>query len=293
MHIPVLRKEVLQYLDPKPNENFVDCTIGQAGHTKEILEKIKPSGKVLGIDWDKAMIWNIESEIANQELKNRLTLVNDSYSNLSEIVKKYNFEKISGILLDLGMSSWHIEDSGRGFTFSKDEPLDARYNAAGQELTAMEIINKYPQGEIERILNEYGEERFARKISEKIVQERKRQPISTTFQLIEIVRQAVRQHGKINPATRTFQALRIAVNDELGNLKKTLPQAIDNLQKGGRLAVISFHSLEDRIVKNFFKDAVKEGKIDILTKKPIIPSLEEIKINRRSRSAKLRVAIKN
>ena len=216
---------------------------------------------------------------------NRLILVNDSYTNLKKIVKKYKFGPISGILFDLGMSSWHLEESGRGFTFLKDELLDMRYSLEN-DLTAEEIVNNYSQEKIEKILKEYGEERFAKRIAKRIIHHR---PIKSTFQLVEIIKKAIPgKRTKIHPATRTFQALRIAVNDELNNLEKALLQAVEVLEKGGRIIVISFHSLEDRIVKNFFKDS----NLKVLVKKPVIPSQEEVKTNRRSRSAKLRAAIK-
>jgi 16S rRNA (cytosine1402-N4)-methyltransferase len=286
MHIPVLQKEALEYLDPKPNENFIDATIGEMGHTIAILEKNKPNGKVLGIDWDAEVIKKLK-------FQERIILVNDSYANLKEIVEKNNFNPVQGILLDLGMSSWHLEESGRGFTFMKNEPLDMRYqNKAQNYLTAEEIINKYPREEIERILKEYGEERFAKRIAERIIAERKIRPIKTTMQLVEILRRSIPVYGhqKIHFATRTFQALRIAVNGELDNLKRVLPQVLEVLNKGGRIVVISFHSLEDRIVKEFFRN--NKEVLKILTKKPITSTDEEIISNRRARSAKLRAAMK-
>lgn len=288
MHKPVLEKEVLQYLNPQPNENFIDATIGEGGHAAAILKKIGPSGKVLGIDWDAEIVKKNKSQ-------DRLILVNDSYANLKKIVEENNFKPVQGILLDLGMSSWHLEESGRGFSFLKDEPLTMKYQTDSNGLTAEKIVNEYSQEEIEKILREYGEEKFSRRIAGEIIKERKIKPIKTTFQLVEVIRRATPlsyQHGKIHFATRTFQALRIAINGELDNLIKVLPQAIEILEKGGRLAVISFHSLEDRIVKNFFKDNKKKEVVKILTKKPVIASLEEIKNNPRSRSAKLRTAIK-
>ena len=211
----------------------------------------------------------------------RLVLVNDSYTNLKEIIEKYNFGPIQGILFDLGMSSWHLEESGRGFSFQKDEPLDMRYNPQQNPLTAQEILNRWPEKEVERILGEYGEERFARRIAKKISEIRKENPIKNTGQLVEII-------GGKHFARRTFQALRIAVNDELANLKKVLPQALEVLNKGGRMVTISFHSLEDRIVKNFFKENAKKGLLQILTKKPIVPAVEELQKNPRSSAAKLR-----
>lgn len=284
-HIPVLQKEVLEYLSPKPNQNFIDCTIGEAGHTLAILEKNKPEGKVLGIEWDIELYKNLSKLTIN-----KLSLVNDNFVNLKEIVDREKFKPVYGIIFDLGMSSWHLEESGRGFSFLRNEPLDMRFGVQN-ELTAEEIVNKWKAKDIEKVLEEYGEERFAKRIAKNIVEIRKFKPIETTFQLLDVIKKAVPgwyQHRKIHFATRTFQALRIAVNDELENLKEVLPQALEILMPGGCLVIISFHSLEDRIVKNFFANQ----KFKILTKKPITPSEEEIKINPRSRSAKLRAILK-
>ena len=289
MHIPVLQKEVIKYLVPKPNENFIDCTIGEGGHTLAILEKNAPKGKVLGIELDP--------ELYKKLLKSdfdRLILVNDSFVNLKEITKKVKFRQVSGILFDLGMSSWHLEESGRGFSFLKNESLEMRYNPENS-LTAEKIVNYWSKSEIEKILWEYGEEKFSRKIAENIINFRQLKPVKTTFQLVEIIKKAIPswyQHKKIHFATRTFQALRIAVNDELNNLEKALPQATEILKPGGKIVIISFHSLEDRIVKNFFKNKSEKGELKLLTKKPIRSTKEEIKINPRSRSAKLRAAEK-
>jgi 16S rRNA (cytosine1402-N4)-methyltransferase len=292
-HKPVLLKEVIEWLDVGRNKNYVDCTIGEGGHAIEILKRNGPKGKVLGIEIDPELYKKLEKE----RLK-RLILVNDSYTNLKEIVERENFKKVYGILFDLGISSWHIEKSGRGFSFLRDEPLIMRYDGNLTEeakLTAEMIVNEWPEREIERILKEYGEERFAKRIVREIVKARKVKPIKTTFQLVEVIKKAVPsfyRYRKIHFATKTFQALRIAVNNELENLKVALPQTIEVLEKEGRLVVISFHSLEDRIVKNFLKEKEREGKIKILTKKPIRPSKEEVKQNPRSRSAKLRAALK-
>jgi len=284
MHIPVLQKEVIQYLDPKPNENFIDATIGGGGHSLEILQKIAPRGRILGIDWTQEAINGIKNK-----KNSSLILVCDNFANLTEIVKQNKISKISGILLDLGMSSWHLEESGRGFSFLKREPLDMRYNTQNQ-LTAEKIVNFWSKFEIEKILREYGEERFAGEIAARIVEERKVRPIQNTLQLAEIINRSVRGRSRIHPATQTFQALRIAVNDELNNIEKVLPQALQVLNPGGKLVVISFHSLEDRIVKNFFKNNISN--INLLTKKPVTPARQEIIINSRSRSAKLRAAAK-
>ncbi len=295
IHIPVLKNEVLKYLDPKSNENFIDCTIGEGGHALAILEKNGPKGKILGIDQDPEQIKNLESRIKNQELRKRIILTCENFVNLKEIVKKKKFGKVQGILMDLGISSWHLEKSGRGFSFLRNEPLDIRFSSE-VSLTAEKILNYYSLQEIERILESYGEERFSQNIAKNIIKFRKLKPIKTTFQLVEIIKESIPkrfQYQITNPATRTFQALRIAVNDELNNLQKALSQALDILKPEGRLVVISFHSLEDRIVKNFFKEKQKENSLKILTKKPIIPSFQEIKVNHRSRSAKLRAISKS
>ena len=297
-HKPVLTKEVLEVLDPKPNENFIDCTVGQGGHAKLILEKTSPKGKVLGIDLDDKQIENCREQL--KDYKDRLILVNDSYTNLKNIVKEQNFEKIAGVLLDLGMSSWQLENSGKGFSFQADQPLDMRYDNKRNDLTAEIIVNEWLEEKIEKIISEYGEEKFSRKIAKKIIDQRNPstgsgQRIKTTFELVEIIKDATPSfywHSKIHYATRTFQALRIAVNGELDSLQKALPQIISILRPGGRIAVISFHSLEDRIAKQFLRNKEKEGLLKILTKKPVIALDNEHRDNPRARSAKLRVAIK-
>jgi len=302
VHVPVLKKEVIEYLDPKPNENFIDATIGQAGHTLAILEKTAPEGKVLGIEWDPELYKKLKEKCLIWKIKERLILVNDSYSNLKKIVEREKFQPVSGILFDLGLSSWHLEESGRGFSFQKDEPLDMRYCThflrPWETCTAEKIVNEFSEEEIERIMREYGQEKFAKRIAREIVKTRKIKKIGTTFQLVEIIKKATPDwyhHQRIHFATRTFQALRIAVNDELNNLEKTLPQALEILEERGRIVVISFHSLEDRIVKDFFKKyshGVALFACKILTKKPIRPGKEEIIQNPRSRSARLRATIK-
>lgn len=307
VHNPVLVKEVLEYLDPGQNENFVDGTVGQAGHTLFILEKNKPDGRVLGIDLDARQIEN--SAIKTKEFfKERVVLVHDSYAHIKDIIERNDFKPVNGIVLDLGYSSWQLEESTKGFSFQKDELLDMRYDLSrsqsdrgsatesGQNTTTAEkIVNEYSELGLEKILEEFGEEKYAKKIARKIIEERKIKKIESTFQLRDIIQKAVPQrfYSHIHFATRTFQALRIAVNDELGNLTAFLPDALDCLSFGGRLVVISFHSLEDRIVKNFFKEKEKSGLVKILTPKPVIATDQEIAINPRSRSAKLRAIIKN
>jgi len=290
VHIPVLQKEVLDFLNPKANENFVDCTIGEGGHALAILERILPNGKLLGIDWTRELIESLMAKAGS--LSKNLILVCDNFANLKNIVERQGLGQVSGVLFDLGLSSWHLEKSGRGFSFSRDEPLDMRFQGG---ITAQEIVNWWPQKELERMLKEYGEERFAKRIANEIVRSREKEPITSTLQLVSIVERAVPywyQKRRIHPATKTFQALRIAVNDELNNLKRALPQAIEVLKPGGRLVVISFHSLEDRVVKNFLRENSRKGLLKMLTKKPVKPSAEEVKVNPRSRSARLRAAVK-
>ncbi|MBM3206208.1 MAG: 16S rRNA (cytosine(1402)-N(4))-methyltransferase RsmH [Candidatus Staskawiczbacteria bacterium] len=300
MHIPVLKKEVLEYLNPKTGENFIDCTIGEAGHSSEILERSSPNGKLLGIDLDKSQVERSNNSLA--DYKNRIIIVEDSYKNIKQIVEDKKFEKVDGILLDAGFSSRHIDDSGRGFSFRKDEPLDMRYSL-DNDLTAEKIVNEYPEEEIEKILKYFGEEKFSRQISKNIVKARQAKRIKSTFELSDIIAGAIpmfakNKHrglsiwAKAQIGARSFQALRIAVNNELDSLEKFLPDALEVLETGGRLVVISFHSLEDRIVKNFFQENKKLNKLEILTKKPIVATDSEILENPRSRSAKLRAIIK-
>jgi len=284
MHIPVLKNEVIEYLDPKENENFIDGTFHMGGHSELILEKTGPKGKILGIEIDEDIYKEAEKKFKDNE---RVIIANDSYANLESIVEKYNFKDIDGILLDVGMSSWHIDESKRGFTFQKNEPLNMLFQKEGK--TAEEIVNNYSKEDLEKILREYGEEKKARKIAEAILKARKEKPIRTTFELIDVIKKAVLAKG-ISPLQKTFQAIRIEANKELENLKGVLPDALRMLKIGGRLGVISFHSGEDRIVKEFIKEHKQE--VEILNKKPITSTREESMQNPRSRSAKLRVIIK-
>ncbi|MBC7131086.1 16S rRNA (cytosine(1402)-N(4))-methyltransferase RsmH [Candidatus Bathyarchaeota archaeon] len=284
-------KEVIQYLAPQPGENFVDCTVGGGGHSLAILEHNRPDGKVLGIDADPESLESLKARIRGTEYDGRLILVHGNFASLKEIVKKQGSSPISGVLFDLGLSSWHLEASGRGFSFMRNEPLDMRYNPT-TPITAETIVNHWRLEDIERILKIYGEERFSRRIAEEIVKSR---PLRTTLDLVMAVERATPawyRRRRIHPATKTFQALRIAVNQELENLEKALPQALDVMETGGRLVVIAYHSLEDRIVKHFLKAKSREGVLKILTKKPIRPSKHEVAENPRSRSARLRAAVK-
>jgi len=286
-----MRDEVIRFLDPKPGEDFVDCTVGLGGHALAVLERTKPSGRVLGIDADPTILEKFRRKVEGTEYEKRLVLVCDNFANLSEIVEKYAFRRVSGVLFDLGLSSWHLEESGRGFSFLRNEPLDMRYSPENP-LTAEAIVNFWSLRDLWRILRVYGQERFSRRIAEEIVRSR---PLRTTVDLVMAVERATPSwyhRGRIHFATKTFQALRIAVNNELENLEKALPQALDIMGKGGRLVVIAFHSLEDRIVKNFLKEKAKEGAVKILTKKPVRPSRAEVAENPRARSARLRAALK-
>jgi 16S rRNA (cytosine1402-N4)-methyltransferase len=287
-----MKEEIIRFFNPQPGEDFVDCTVGLGGHAMAILERNKPDGSVLGIDFDSAILENLKRKISGTDLERRLILVCDNFANLETIAKNHGFTGVSGVLFDLGLSSWHLEASGRGFSFWRDEPLDMRYSRQKGDLTAEIIVNTWSLRDIEYVLRVYGEERFAHRIAREIVNSR---PLRTTVDLVMAVERATPawyHRRKTHFATKTFQALRIAVNNELENLEKALPQALGILRSGGKLAVIAFHSLEDRIVKNFLKAKAKDGAVKILTKKPVRPSKEEIAQNPRARSAKLRAAVK-
>ncbi|MEM3565598.1 MAG: 16S rRNA (cytosine(1402)-N(4))-methyltransferase RsmH [Candidatus Bathyarchaeia archaeon] len=291
LHLPVMRDEVISFLDPESGEDFVDCTVGLGGHALAVLERTGPFGRVLGVDADPVILERLRRKVEDTDYGRRLVLACGNFADLGEIVERYAFRRVSGVLFDLGLSSWHLKKSGRGFSFLRNEPLDMRYNPKNP-LTAEAIVNFWSAKDIERILRVYGQERFARRITEEIVRSR---PLRTTVDLVMAVERATPSwyhRGRIHFATRTFQALRIAVNNELENLAKALPQALDVMDEGGRLVVISFHSLEDRIVKSFLRKKAKEGAVKILTKKPVKPPKDEVAENPRARSAKLRAAVK-
>jgi len=281
MHIPVLAKEVLEGLALKPGEVVIDGTLGGGGHAALMLKATAPSGRLIGFDRDARNL-----EIACDGMKgssDRVTYVHDSFGNMASHV-----EKADAILLDLGFSSMHVDDASRGFSFMKDGPLDMRYDVSKGE-TAADIVNGSPREEIAAMLRIYGEEPFANQIAKAITDQRKKKKFETTLELANFIASLSKGRGKIHPATKTFQALRIAVNDELGELERGLKAAEQVLTPGGRIAVITFHSLEDRMVKQFFRDSkVLKG----TTKKPIEGSEEEIHSNPRSRSAKLRIAVR-
>ena len=289
MHIPVLLKEAIEYLDPKEGNVILDATFGNGGHAREILKHVGEKGKVIGLDQD---ISSQSSVVSSQ-----IIFINENFRNLDKVLDSLHIKKIDGALFDLGFSSDQLDESGRGFSFQKDELLlmTLKSGLGPNDLTAREIVNQWREEEIADVLYKYGEERYSRRIVKAIIERRKKKKIETTFELMDVIRLSVPKNyrnGRINCATRTFQALRIAVNDELGALEEGLKKAWDKLDKEGRLVVISFHSLEDRIVKNFFRDKKQAGEGKILTKKPVVPAEEEIKNNPRSRSAKMRAIMK-
>ncbi len=283
MHIPVLKKEAIDLLKVEKNKNFIDCTAGEGGHLKEILKRNGPKGEVLAFEWDSKMYQRLLKKSFE-----RAKIVNESYVFLKEKVEELGFEPVSGVLLDLGMSTWHIKESGKGFSFQKKEPLDMRYSKDSL-LTAESIVNNWSKKDLVKIIKDYSDERYSEPIAKEIVRSR---PIKNTQELVRAIKRAVPgnyEKGRIHPATRTFQALRITVNAELSNVKEVLPQAFEVLSLKGRIVVISFHFLEDKEVEKFFK--AKEG-LKTITKVPITPSKEEVINNPSSRSAILRVAEK-
>lgn len=292
-HTPVLLKETIACLDPKPGENFVDCTFGFGGHTRAILKKNAPGGRVLGIEWDENAVKEYKAQHPQDD--ERLAIEQGNFAKIDKIIEKNAFGPVSGILFDLGMSSWDVEASGRGFSFLRDEPLDMRYSANNRH-TALEVVNGFDPEALADIIAKYGDERFAKAIAGRIALARAAAPINTTHQLVEVIKRAVPAwyaRSKTHWATKTFQALRIEVNSEFENINAALPKAFEVLAPGGRLAIISFHSLEDKIVKDFFRDLAKDDKAVLMTKKPIEPTPEEYLANPRARSAKLRAIRKS
>lgn len=279
MHIPVLLEESVSLLVGNGGELYVDCTVGLGGHTKKILET-NPKTFVVGIDRDPYAL-----KIAKENLKSfegRFALYHANFADLDEVLRQEGIEQVDGFLFDLGLSMFQLKSS-RGFSFQSNEPLDMRMNPEDR-LTAYQVVNHYSEKELERIFREYGEEIHAKKIARAIAVERAKKPIETTGQLVKIITSLIPyRKGKIHPATKVFQAIRIEVNQELGALETALYKTLNFLKPGGRLVVISFHSLEDRTAKLFIKDHLK-----VLTKKPIRPKVEEIRNNPASRSAKLR-----
>ena len=300
VHVPVLLDEVIAGLRPQRGGYFVDCTVGLGGHAAAILERISPSGRLLGIDADPEAIKVSQDKLS--DYGEAVTLVNDNFVNLEAIYRRYHFHPVDGILFDLGVSSLQLDTAERGFSFHLDAPLNMRFDSE-QGLAASDIVNSFSEQELAKLIEKYGEERHSRRIARHIVRNR---PIATTVELARLVGQALGgKRAKIHPATRTFMALRIAVNNELQNLELALKQTIDLLRLGGRLTVISYHSLEDRIVKQFMRDAASSclcppgtvichcghvPTLKLVSRKVIKPTSLEIESNPRSRSAKLRIA---
>lgn len=290
MHQAVLINSVLSYLDLKPGQIVLDGTIGSGGHAEAILKAINPGGTLIGLDQDEEAIKRAEKRL-NTHGHHRVVLKRLNFRHLDQALSLLNIKQVHAVLLDIGLSSDQLGDPGRGFSFQEEGPLDMRMDR-NLETTAGDLIAGLKESELISVFREYGEERYAGRIARAIVLQRQKKPIGTTSALKTLIEEAVPakyRHGRIHPATRVFQALRIAVNDELGALREALPKAFEALAKEGKLAVISFHSLEDRMVKRFFVDQKAKGEGKILTKKPVTATDHEIEANPRSRSAKLRV----
>ena len=285
-HIPVLLEATLRLLQPRANGTYIDATLGAGGHAEALLQASGPAGRLLGLDQDTTALHIARTRLAPYD--ERATLVHANFRDLSRVAQTQGWTAADGILLDLGLSSMQLDQAERGFAFSHDAPLDMRMDTT-QGQSAADLVNTLPERELADLIYEYGEEPASRRIARAIVAAR---PIETTTRLAQVVARVAGGKGywRIHPATRTFQALRIAVNDELGALKAVLPQAVSLLTPGGRLAVISFHSLEDRIVKQFMRDAAQQATLMVLTRKPVTADEAEIARNSRARSAKLRVA---
>ena len=280
-HTSVLLQETIEQLQVQPGKKYIDATLGGGGHSEEI---VRAGGIVLGIDQDADAI-----SFVKERLNNKITIAQGNFENIGEIALANGFEKVSGVVYDLGISSHQVDEGSRGFSFLQEAPLDMRMSST-LSVTAADLVNGLNKGELIQLFEKYGEEVFARRIADAIIREREKEKITTTTQLARLVAGSYPGgNHKVHPATKVFQALRIAVNDELFVLEKSLPQALNLLETGGRIAVISFHSLEDRIIKKTFENWEKEGKGKVMTKKPIIPSEEETEKNRRARSSKLRV----
>ena len=305
-HKSVLLHECIENLNIRPDGIYVDGTLGLGGHSMEIAKRLT-TGRLIAIDQDETAIARSKERLA--PWADRITFVHGNFRSLGKILDDLGIDRVNGMLFDLGVSSPQLDEAERGFSYMADAPLDMRMDQ-GSSLTAYEIVNNYPKDELRRILYEYGEERYAPQIAAAIERVRSDRPIETTLELVDIIKSAMPERAlreKQHPAKRSFQAIRIAVNDELGAVSRMMRASIDHLNPGGRLCVITFHSLEDRIVKNAMLDAAKgctcppsfpvcvcgrTPKIQVLTKKPIIATMEEVRENPRARSAKLRVAVK-
>ncbi|MEK6634734.1 MAG: 16S rRNA (cytosine(1402)-N(4))-methyltransferase RsmH [Planctomycetota bacterium] len=288
LHKPVMVEEVLDYLNPQTGQVIIDCTVGGGGHASKIMSKIKPNGLLIGIDKDMEILQTAKQHLS--EIGNIFKLYHADYSEIDEVLRQAGTDKVNGVLLDLGSSSLQFDQAERGFSFSKEGPLDMRMDRS-QGITAKDLIHRLSEQKLEELFSKYGEERWSRRIARAILKEENDTGITSTRQLANIIERAVpRGKSKIHPATRVFQALRIAVNKELESLEVFLNKIHNYMTVGARIVVISFHSLEDRIVKNKFSERAKQNIFQILTKKPITPGEAEIERNIRCRSAKLRAA---
>lgn len=306
-HVSVLLDECIENLNIKPDGVYVDCTMGGAGHSKEIVKKLSNKGLFIGFDQDKNAIKTAKERLS--EYSDRVKFVHSNFENIKDELEKIGVYKIDGVLADLGVSSHQLDEADRGFSYMQDAPLDMRMDVRC-EFSAYDVVNGYTEEELAKIIKDYGEENWAKRIAKFIVEERKEKKIETTKELVDIIKKAIPKKARIDgphPAKRTFQAIRIEVNNELGVITKMIEDASSIMNKGGRICIITFHSLEDRIVKNAFKELSldcicpphllmcqcdKKSEVKIITRKPIIPTDEEIEVNPRSRSAKLRVAEK-
>jgi len=306
-HVPVLYNEIMEIMKPQPGELFVDCTLGGGGHSRGFLERTSPDGKLIGIDQDTDALRAAKKNLAPFE--DRVTFVHSNYENLEEILAEFAPHGVDGILFDLGVSSYQLDEAERGFSYMQDAPLDMRMNQES-DFSAYDVVNGYSESELYRIIKEYGEENWAKRIAQFIVNERKQKTIQTTGELVEIIKKAIPKGARMeggHPAKRTFQAIRIEVNAELDVLTNTIETAAKALHKGGRLGIISFHSLEDRIVKEKFRylaaDCIcppelpfcqcdKQAEVKILTRKPVVATEKEAQENSRAKSAKFRAVEK-
>ncbi len=304
-HVPVMLEEVLRFLQPRPGGYYIDGTVGGGGHTAAILERSAPDGRVLGIDTDVQALARVRERLTEYVENGRLVLKHGNFAELGRLTHEAGVASVQGVLLDLGFSSDQMEDPQRGFSFSVDGPLDMRLDSS-LEVSAADLVNTASERQLADIFWRYGEEARSRRLARRIVQERAKRAITRTTQLAALVAAGVPyKPGAIHPATKVFQALRIAVNSELERLETTLPQVVDVLQRGGRMVIISFHSLEDRMVKEFMRREATDclcpprvpvcvcghkARVRLLTPKPLVPTAQEIERNPRARSAKLRAA---
>ena len=290
MHTSVLLQETVDSLNIEPGNVVLDATLGGGGHSSEIAKRLGPSGMLVGIDEDAAALIRSRSKLENQ--KTRVVLKQGNFRNLDKLLAEEGVDHIDRAVFDLGLSSFELEESGRGFSFQKDEPLLMTFSETPGSVTAYDVVNSWGEESLADIIFGFGGERYSRRIARLIVERREQSPIKTSGELAHIVSEAVPgsyRRGRIHPATKTFQAIRMAVNDELGALKEGLLKAWQMLSPGGRIAVISFHEHEDRITKHFFVEKVKHEGAKVYSKKPIVPDASEVRKNPRSRSAKLRI----